>query len=57
MYKYICIHIYIFINSKFMATLGGQDDNALIIWDVQSGIYIYTYIHNYSCLHEHVNIN
>eukprot|EP00596_Hydrurales_sp_CCMP1899_P010086 CAMPEP_0119036362 /NCGR_PEP_ID=MMETSP1177-20130426/4048_1 /TAXON_ID=2985 /ORGANISM="Ochromonas sp, Strain CCMP1899" /LENGTH=583 /DNA_ID=CAMNT_0006996151 /DNA_START=295 /DNA_END=2046 /DNA_ORIENTATION=- len=24
-------------NSKFMATLGGQDDNALIIWDVQSG--------------------
>ena len=24
-------------NSKFLATLGGQDDNALIIWDAQSG--------------------
>jgi cilia- and flagella-associated protein 52 len=24
-------------NSKFLATLGGQDDNALIIWDVESG--------------------
>ena len=24
-------------NSKFLATLGGQDDNALIIWDAESG--------------------
>ena len=24
-------------NSKFLATLGGQDDNALIIWDAEAG--------------------
>lgn len=24
-------------NSQFLASLGGQDDNALIIWDAQSG--------------------
>lgn len=24
-------------NSQFLATLGGQDDNTLIIWDTQSG--------------------
>lgn len=27
-------------NSKVLASLGGQDDNALIIWDVETGTAI-----------------
>lgn len=40
-------------DSKFMATIGGQDDNALIIWDVESGdyllmcVFIYMYVSLY----------